>query len=157
MSSILKTLFLTKNRNKYITSKDIKDNIYPDLVSLQTGSGSNQSWSRYESTSNIIGWAAGATKTINYTKIGKLLFVQYYFTGTSDSTAVSFTLPYTASGTQGFPTAFLTDNNIPLTTNGYTSIVDGTSHVDVYSTGAGGAWTAANLKVVIGAFFIKIN
>ncbi len=159
----LKTLFLTKLRNKYITYKDIKEAIYPDLVSLRTDvdninpSSLSLTWTDYSTTSTIVGWSAGATIVLKYCIIGKLMFVQYNISGTSNSTAVSFTLPNTANGTQGFPTAFITDNSAPLLTNGYTSIVTGTSHVDVYSTGQGAGWTASNLKIIVGSFFIAIN
>ncbi len=33
----LRTIFLTKDKNKAITSDDVRDFIYPDLVSLNTG------------------------------------------------------------------------------------------------------------------------
>lgn len=53
-------------------------------------------WADYGGTSTIVGWSGTPTKNIWYKKVGKLVFVKAYISGTSDSTSVTFTLPYTS-------------------------------------------------------------
>jgi hypothetical protein len=54
------------------------------------------SWTDYSASSTIVGWQVSGRVAAIYTKkIGKTVFVHFRITGTSDSTGMSFTLPYT--------------------------------------------------------------
>lgn len=51
-------------------------------------------WTPYSDSSDIVGWSSLPTKQIYYRKKGKLVFVWYRLSGTSDSQDMSFTLPF---------------------------------------------------------------
>lgn len=51
-------------------------------------------WTDYSATSTVVGWSRFIHKRIDVKKIGKLVFVSFYFYGTSNSNIATFTLPY---------------------------------------------------------------
>ena len=51
-------------------------------------------WVDYSATSTIVGWSSFTTKSLRYRIIGKQLFFQALINGTSNSTSVTFTLPF---------------------------------------------------------------
>lgn len=55
-------------------------------------------WQDYSGSSTVVGFSATSTKLIYYKKIGKLVFVNFQFIGTSNSTSFTFTLPYSNNG-----------------------------------------------------------
>lgn len=112
----------------------------------------------YYASSTITGWSSltAGRRYIVYKKIGKMVFVNFHLEGASNSTAVSFTLPYTARTQYGSFGASLTltyDNSAALTTAGIVTLAGGASTANCYSNGASGAWTAANNKIVSGSFW----
>ena len=124
----LKTLLLTKLKNRPISSEDVRTSIYPDLKSIQdTTVTSSTSWTNYAAISTIVGWS-NPTKVLNYATIGKLMFVQFSIVGTSNSTSTSFA-----------------------------SMLSGASTVNCYIDATGAGWTASNDKRIIGSFFLMIN
>jgi hypothetical protein len=127
-----------------------------NLSLLLSPSTVNATWTDYSSTSTIVGWS-NPTKILNYVILGKLMFVQFSITGTSDSTSTSFTLPITANGTQAMSYAVVRDNSSFQTYPGYASIANGAAVVNIYKDGLGTGWTASNDKRTIGSFFIMIN
>lgn len=54
----------------------------------------------YSSTSTLTGWSSTTTKQIYYKKIGKLVLIEFYISGTSNATTTNFTVPSTI-----YPTA----------------------------------------------------
>lgn len=65
----------------------------------------------YSSISTIVGWSSFTTKVLTYIKIGKLVFVQYYLSGTSNNATTTVTLPYAvASGLDQFGVGYAVDN-----------------------------------------------
>lgn len=105
----------------------------------------------YSSLATIVGWSSFTTKILKYTKIGKLVFVQYRLIGTSDNTATSFTVPFTTGVITYAPTIFM-DNGGGLS---FGSILINTSNniVNCYTGPAGTGWTASGEKRVQGQFF----
>ena len=153
----LKTLLLTKLKNRPISSEDVRTSIYPDLKSIQdTTVTSSTSWTNYAAISTIVGWS-NPTKVLNYATIGKLMFVQFSIVGTSNSTSTSFTLPFTANGAQTFSISVVRDNSTWQTYPGYASMLSGASTVNCYIDATGAGWTASNDKRIIGSFFLMIN
>ena len=55
---------------------------------------SSTEWTDYQSTSTKTGWSSLSTPIISYRRIGTLIYVNFYLSGTSNSTSTSFTLPY---------------------------------------------------------------
>lgn len=112
----------------------------------------------YYASSTITGWSSliAGRRYINYKKIGKLVWVNYHLEGTSNSTAVSFTLPYAAQsqyGDFGGPAIFTYDNGSTITVAGAIRMVGGSSTVSAYTNMGSGAWTAAGTKISSGSFW----
>jgi hypothetical protein len=78
--------------------------------------------------------------------------------GTSNSTTISFTLPYTAinGGTSyGNPLLYTYDNGVMLSTPGLAWLSPNDNLVNIYKDMADGAWTSSGNKRVIGQFFYE--
>ena len=115
-------------------------------------------WTDYFASSTIVGWAASPTGYIYTKKIGKTVFVQAYITGTSNSTAISFTLPYqSAAGTGCGAVCFnAVDNGTVLAVPCSGLIESGSSTFNLYKGLATGNWTASGTKSVSIQFFYEI-
>jgi hypothetical protein len=153
----LKSIFLTKLRNKPITTSDIKEIIYPDLLTLQALSDSSTTWTEYANTSTIVGWSGSPSKFINYIKIGKLLLINYSISGTSNATTTSFTIPFVAANTQTFSVTITEDNQVFQDYPGYARILTGTSKIDFFLTPNSFNWTASGVKKIQGHIMMQIN
>jgi hypothetical protein len=105
----------------------------------------------YSTTSTITGWSAFTIRTIWYIRIGKMVFVNFVLTGTSDSTAVTFTLPFDHLGSGGSVRQIISiRDNTGSYTSGLALLTSGTNTVTCYSTPGTGAWTASGTKEVRG-------
>lgn len=119
------------------------------------GDVNSVAWANYADTSTIVGWTSYTAKTIYYKKVGNLVFVNFYIDGTSNSTAVTFTLPYTSKNdTMYYTNVFIRgkNNGSQLTTPGFAQLPPNSNIVTCYSTQASGGWAAGNTKYVVGQF-----
>ena len=112
-------------------------------------------WTNYSGSSNIIGWASFTTKVIEYKKIGKLVFVNYYIIGTSggsDGTKATFTLPFThgQAGVPSFNMAKARNNGANLNGKGWGRMLGNVA--TFYINESEGSWIASGSKVLIGQF-----
>lgn len=113
--------------------------------------GSGTAWTSWAGT--VVGWSATTTAEKYYKQIGKNVWFMIHYTGTSNSTSVTFTLPVAAAtghvvlvdGTLG-----LTQDNGTVVAAGRWSIdtAAGTQVITCFSTQGGGGWNAANTKTV---------
>lgn len=115
-------------------------------------------WTDYSATSTIIGWSSFTTKKLYYKKIGKTVFISFYFAGTSDSTSVTFTLPFTSSNTLevlGVGRAY--DNGgASIACAVYIHANSDSVGASKDMTGSGGSWTASGTKLIEGQFFFDV-
>jgi len=111
-------------------------------------------WADYFASSTIVGWAAGKTGFIMTKKIGKTVFVNYYFDGTSDSATTTFTVPYTSTAHAGWAANQSVDNGGTIT-SGLTCVVSSSTTVGLYKVPARTAWTASGVKQCSGQFFYE--
>lgn len=112
-------------------------------------------WTDYSGSSTIVGWSSYTLKRILYKDIGKTRFVTFVLYGTSNSTAVSFTLP-TASLSNGridFPIRAIDNNAEGAIGVGY--LADSSASVECYKSGLA-AWTASNSKLAAGQFTYQL-
>lgn len=103
----------------------------------------------YSATSTIVGWSSFTNKFIFYKKIGKLVFVEFYLSGTSNSITTTFTLPYNkAAGMQVYLPVLVQDNG----TNqmGAITLPASGSTITCYSNVGFAGWTASGAKAVRG-------
>lgn len=80
-----------------------------------------------------------------YTTIGKMCFLYIVFSGTSNATTLTFTLPIQSANTLAQTSINLVFNN-SVNVSGLCVIRVNSTIADVYSTVAAGAFTAANTK-----------
>ena len=133
----------------------------PNIIAPDTNAGDKRwilqnilsgVWTDYSASSTVVGWAATPTREILYCKVGKIVFVSFYITGTSNATGASFTLPDTASGFHG-AACRVKDNGSWVATPGRVDIL-GAATVTIYKDCGDGSvvFTTSGTKVVHGTF-----
>lgn len=112
-------------------------------------------WANYASSSTIVGWASFTNKVIYVERVGKLVFVQFYLNGTSNSTAVSFTLPYAQQAGVPFDQlgGAVQDGGVWQSTACEISFAVSATTVNIYKTFPSVAWTNTGAKTVLGQFW----
>jgi hypothetical protein len=114
----------------------------------------------YFSSSTIVGWS-GASGVILYRKLGKQVHIWFTLTGTSNSTGVTFTLPYANQSDiykdMFVATGYIIDNGVLLTTAGAVNVLNGTSTAICQIDMGNGGWTASGTKKVVGQFTYEID
>lgn len=120
-------------------------------------------WTEYSSVSTITGWSSFTQKGIYYKKIGKLVFVYFHLAGVSNSTSVSFTLPYTSydtslsGGVYGATLIDASDNSAELTVASKVQLPVNSSTATCYTNMGSGAWTNSGGKTAIGQFWYEVT
>jgi len=112
----------------------------------------------YSGTSTVVGWSSLSAKDIFYWTVGDTVFVSFVLNGTSNSTSVTFTLPYTSAANTGYSTYFSVrgaDNGVQLTTSCLGELPNNSNTVTCYKNMASATWTASNSKYVMGHFSYK--
>jgi hypothetical protein len=145
----------------YITAYDRSAAAYRQLnirgipVTFPQGDVYTTAWTDYSASSTVTGWSSFTSKFIYYKKIGKLVFVQFRITGTSDSTATSFTLPNSV-GNYTRPSAIIrAADNGAYTAAGLAEMPENGNIVFCYPLAAGGNWTASGNKNIMGQLFYE--
>ena len=118
-----------------------------------TGDLYTVAWTDYSAMSTVVGWSAFTTKLVFYKRIGNLVYFEFFIAGTSNTTGVSFTLPYSsnASGLIGEGlVSRAVDNGVAITTACAWELSASDNIVRCYTNHALGAWTNIGTKRVIG-------
>jgi hypothetical protein len=110
-------------------------------------------WVDYSNISTIVGWSSFTAKKIRYRIIGKQVFVEVQLSGTSNSTATSFTLPFSNSSIYIVAYAWCINNGVA--NNGSFDFQPLLSRCDLYYNFTN-TWTASGTKQVYGQFFYEI-
>lgn len=110
-------------------------------------------WIDYSATSTIVGWSSFTIKQLRYQVAHKRVYVNFYLTGTSNSTSLTFTLP-TASPIEIMNVCRIIDNGTSGVGRFFMNASSNT--VTVNSDVAGAAWTASNQKFCAATFFYEI-
>jgi hypothetical protein len=115
-------------------------------------------WQNWYSSSTVVGWSSYTQQNIWYKKVGKLVFVKYYLSGTSNATGVTFTLPFAChTNIAAINYSRVQDNG--TWASGHTAMASGSSQVVVrvgHGTSAS-TWTASGPKSCIGEFFYETD
>lgn len=118
-------------------------------------SGKFGAWTDYSTTSTIVGWSAFTTKVLIYKKIDDMVFVHVHIDGTSNSTAVTFTLPLASLAAWNIKCLHAMDNAQWRAVNGVVSLA--VSNVATCSLdGDATAWTNSGRKIIQGQFFYRV-
>ena len=117
-------------------------------------------WTDYKASSTIVGWCASQPDgVIRYRVVDDLVFVQYYLdNAASNSTAVSFTLPFISKNVtyqNWYSPVYGMDNGAQLATPGLCTLGYNENVAQLAKTYADGVWTAGGRKYVSGEFFYQ--
>jgi len=153
--TFLSTITLTGTDGKTLTVT--QDTTLDEAVSM-SAKATQTAWADYFSSSDIVGWAASPTGNIFYKKIGSLVMVKFFITGTSDATGASFTVPFAVKNdiTITLSSGYNSDNSVaPGTPAGITltansDVITLTKDLTTVAT-----WTAGGTKAVMGEFFYE--
>ena len=109
-------------------------------------------WTDYSGTSTIVGWTSYTQKIIEYKKIGKLVFVNFWLAGESDNVATTFTVPFNEGHSQNPVNTCLTEDD---GTRAIGFVTVNTALAAIYPTAATGAWTNTGDKEIYGQFWYE--
>lgn len=126
-----------------------------DITSLTglTGDVYNVPWTDYSSISTIFGWGSFSTKIFNYKKIGRLVFINIEFAGGSDSSVITFTVPFSSASRSVFALG-VTSNNGAIEAAGHGIIDISSTTVTLYRYNET-TFTAFGTKIASGSFFYE--
>jgi len=134
-----------------VTTVAPSQNAVFDALALKTN---NTDWIDYSNISTIVGFSSFTIKLIFYKIIDNIMFVNFSLQGTSNSTALTFTLPNTVINGLVAVSTYVVNNGNALNTSGRI-IVSGTN-VTLTTNGTGVGFLASGAKASIGQFFIQI-
>jgi hypothetical protein len=137
----------------FTVTPNASETIFTALTIDQDGDIYTEDKTDYSSVSTIVGFSAYTTKLIHYRRIGKMVLVRFTLAGTSNSTALSFTVPYTSDG-DGMNTDTITRgaDNSGAAGITLTRLPAGSNIVTCYKDVTGATWTASNNKSCNGWF-----
>lgn len=109
-------------------------------------------WTNYSSTSTVTGWSSTTTKSIYYKQLGKMVYVIFNISGTSNTTSASLTLPVACNASTG---AWVI---IPMRNNGVygfgsAKLSSSSNTLNFYSGAGTEAWVGSGTKQVFGEIF----
>ena len=111
--------------------------------------------------STLTGWSPTPNQQFTYVILGKVLIMAFYATGTSNATTARATLPAGITGaTQGISQYLpcrITNNGTLRATPGVAVLASNGTYIDFYLDFAGGAFTNAGIKTIIGNFAWIVN
>ena len=109
-------------------------------------------WADYSATSTIVGWTSTTPTIINIKKVGKRVFVNFGFSGTSNDTNTTFTVPYSSSTLADQQGMFRARDNLGTYVSGIWVLVANTNTIILFKDLAASAWTANGTKDAYGSF-----
>jgi hypothetical protein len=110
-------------------------------------------WADYSAVSTISGFSSYTNKWIYTKKIGKTVFVSFRLTGTSNASAISFTVPYASASAPAYTTipASATTNGTQII--GMIQLASTSQTVACYSSPTFGGWTNGTSDIMGGFFY----
>lgn len=112
-------------------------------------------WTDYYSTSTITGLSSTTRSTLSYKKLGKTLFIELNFGGTSNLGTFTFTLPYNIQSSLEIPAVVFNDG-VRLD-SGFITTLAGSNTLSVFRDGAATAFTSSGFKNVSTTFQLEIE
>lgn len=127
------------------------------LLAAQIGGDNLLETIDFLSTSSSLGWTSLSSDSyISYRYLNlDTIWVSYYLSGTSTSTAASFELPTLAATAVYCPTGLAVDNSVTLAAPGQVVVAANSNLVNLYSDLAGAGWTASGTKTIAGQFIYR--
>lgn len=114
-------------------------------------------WVDYSGTSTVTGWSSTTTKVIKYTVIGKVAIIEFAIQGTSNTTTVTFTTPFTNLSSSKARGCYGADNGVAIAAGAVAWANSNSGTVTVYTNWAlASTWTASGNKHVVGSIELEI-
>lgn len=134
--------------------------VHPTLFCGDSNLYTRGPWIDYSSTSTVVGWSSTSVLKILYKTIGRLAFVKFNITGTSDSTYASFSVPFvpemaSAGGLESLGLISGINNGSP----GITDVIWGNNVINFVNgiMAAYSSWTASGTKTISGFLTMEIE
>lgn len=117
---------------------------------IVTGDAYELAWQDYSGISTIVGWGSFTTKLIFRKTVGRLTYVMWNISGTSNSTSTTITSGYTSANDIDVRviTNYAKDNSVELVASGI--LVAKNSTVITMYKKEGSSWTNSGTKTVQG-------
>jgi hypothetical protein len=121
----------------------------------------NTPWIDFSEQSTIVGWSSFTVRRMLYKRIGDIVFFNISLEGTSNSTALTFTIPFVSRLGNIAPASFTTDNG-SANMGGFFRIQTNNNTIDCWrptsssNAGLSSTWTASGQKSISGNFFITL-
>lgn len=114
-------------------------------------------WIDYSSASTVVGWSSFVNKEISYQLNGNTLFFRAFLYGTSNSTSISFTLPFAATSDISYNSFTLLgyNNGVLLDVPSLAVIAASSNIVNVYRSNTSHLWTATGAKYITMSGFFR--
>lgn len=109
----------------------------------------------FTTSAAVTGFSSTTINLAKRIKIGNLCTIYVNFSGVSNSTSMTFTLPFAAANfgqNQVFSASGITDNSIPLTLPGRLSLIDNSTLCRCYTDLISTPWTNSNTKSILSSF-----
>jgi hypothetical protein len=103
---------------------------------------------RYLGWTPTITGLSGITATCKYKLVGTILYLKTAISGTSTTTAFTFSLPFNAGETK-YSFAWVQDNSVYQTNPGLLIFTSASGTVTANKDGAASAWTASGTKAIV--------
>lgn len=142
------------------TEFEYLDGVSSSIQTQLNAKVSSPTWIDYSSSVTITGFSSLSATYIQYVVIGKMMYVQFDFTGTSNATTFTFSLPYSSSTWSGKQMAIHHAVNNTTTQAYCTSVVNASSstcNLYLNNNVTTNAWTNTGTKQAQGILIIAIN
>lgn len=115
-------------------------------------------WLDWADNSTVLGWSYFTDKYLYYMDLGGVCLVQFKFSGASNSTTTSFTLPFVGEdfpgGYQNFDCISRNNGSYQLS-GGLVRIASETTLVEAHKNKGYGGWTGVGTKTIEGQFIYR--
>lgn len=109
-----------------------------------------------QDSSTISGFSGTPTQANRYQVLGKTLIYKFDMTGNSNSTALTFTIPFNTKEATRYGGYFVTDNTVDQTTPGAIATAAGGSTISTFKDMTGTAWTNTGAKGIRGVLICEL-
>lgn len=110
-------------------------------------------WIDYTATSTVTGWSSFTSKIIKYKKVGIVVHVVFYLSGTSNDTVAKFSLPFAVVQDTSVVTYAVDNGGSAVPGLATATGSDANLYKDI--TGSS-LWTGSGTKISVGQFFYEV-
>jgi hypothetical protein len=110
----------------------------------------NRAGTDHSASAAVTGFSGTPTVVARYIKIGKIVFLWFNISGTSNAATLGFNLPAVAKRTESYIGFKVTDNGTVQLDSGLLNMTAGSATVACYKTSQAAVWTGSGAKAIEG-------